>query len=57
MKLQVQIKQVLDPKENQILFQSNKQIHTVAFRIAVRISNVVKVSNGLIDSRARANVS
>ena len=31
--------------------------HTVAFRIAVRISNVVKVSNGLSDSRARANVS
>jgi hypothetical protein len=30
---------------------------TVAFRIAVRISNVVKESNGLIDSRARANVS
>ena len=36
---------------------SNQSKSTVAFRIAVRISNVVRLSNGLIDSSARANVS
>ncbi len=57
MKLQVQIKPVLVPickKSHTNQIQIN---HTVAFLMAVSISNVVNVSNGLSDSRARANVS
>lgn len=46
-----------EEKETMALALGMFIFHTVAFRIAVRMSKLLKLSNGLIDSRARAKVS